>query len=242
MLSKIINLMVSHINNVYGEYGLNINAQHDADMNVISEFSHNFRYRQQYSDYELFKDSDMDKFKNNSYILMLYNFGAMELDKDRLNNIRFEAVFNNKQNAISSMNRIDTDGELNQLAKYVREINENDDFEVRDMIMCNIPFEFKILTSNIKLMDAIQFIYLSRIMRNNTLPLSIQFSDDTDLLDMEYNTNFEPLSDFSFVDRQKYGDLMQIDFSGMINGPIFSSFSKKEKVLREINMTLNIEY
>ena len=240
MTSKIINLMVEHIHNIYGEYGLDMTSIHDPDINIISDFSKSFRFKQQYDNYTFFKDTDMEKLKDNSHAVMLYNFGALELDPTKMNNIRFEAVFTNKKIVTEDMVKTPLDENSKNLAEYVRVLNENPDFEVRDMILCNIPFEFKIISQNIQVMDNLQFIYLSRIKRNLTLKTSIQFSPDTEPLELEYNTTFEPISDFSFVDKQQYGNLMQLDFSGVVNGAIFSSFSKTEKVLKEIVMTLDI--
>lgn len=240
MTSKIINLMVKHITNIYSEYGIDLISVHDPDINIISEFSKSFRFKKQYEDYEFFKGTDIEKLKDNGHAVMMYNFGALELDKSKMNNIRFEAVFTNKTEVTKDMVKVDLDDNSASLAEYVRVLNNNPDFEVRDMILCDIPFEFKIISQNISLMDNIQFIYLSRLKRNNKLEISIKFSDDTEPLELEYNTTFEPISDFSFVDRQQYGNLMQMDFSGKVNGAIFSSFSKTEKVLKEIVMTLNI--
>lgn len=240
MTSKIINLMVEHITNIYSEYGIELISVHDPDINIISEFSKSFRFRKQYEDYQFFKDTDMEKLKDNGHAVLMYNFGALELDPSKMNNIRFEAVFTNKTELTENMTRADLDDNSANLAGYVRNLNENPDFEVRDMILCDIPFEFKIISQNTAVMDNIQFIYLSRLKRNNKLETSIKFSEDTEPLELEYNTTFEPISDFSFVDRQQYGNLLQMDFSGKVNGAIFSSFSKTEKVLKEIVMTLDI--
>lgn len=240
MTSKIINLMVEHITNIYAEYGLELISSHDPDINIISEFSKSFRFRKQYEDYKFFENTDIEKLKDNGHAVMLYNFGALELDPSKMNNIRFEAVFTNKIEVTEDMVQADLDPNSESLAEYVRGLNDNPDFEVRDMILCDIPFEFKIISQNIAVMDNMQFIYLSRLKRNNTLKTSIKFSDDTEPLELEYNTTFEPISDFSFVDRQQYGNLMQMDFTGKVNGAVFSSFSKTEKVLKEIIMTLDI--
>lgn len=240
MTSKIINLMVEHITNIYSEYGIELISVHDPDINIISEFSKSFRFRKQYEDYQFFKDTDMEKLKDNGHAVLMYNFGALELDPSKMNNIRFEAVFTNKTEPTKNMTRADLDDNSANLAEYIRNLNENPDFEVRDMILCDIPFEFKIISQNTAVMNNIQFIYLSRLKRNNKLETSIKFSEDTEPLELEYSTTFEPISDFSFVDRQQYGNLLQMDFSGKVNGAIFSSFSKTKKVLKEIIMTLDI--
>jgi len=245
MIGKVIHNFVKFIEEQFKVYDIDMNSKYNSDINNISEYSSSLRLRKLFKDDidNIISPDDIKNLKKQNYVLMLYNFNAIEKDQEAFNNINLEAVFLPSESSPFTYDRTEKTDIDTDLIHYIRSVNEycsQEDLTVRDVIYGRIPFDFKIIVNDIDLAYNLQMAYLSKLVNERSFGISIKFASYQEPLDITYKLKLNNISNFSQIDPIKYGNLWQIDFNGTLEGYFLSVYSKKIKGLCNIDVTLKV--
>lgn len=130
---------------------------------------------------------------------------------------------------------------FDEYGRFIEIVGEDEpptpkDGSCRDLMMGQIELTFKILTSSTRIINDMQFVYVSKIMRNLPLTIPLDFGEGVGVHEFEYSTEFGEIDSVGHVDYTTYGNLQHLDFSGVIEGPFFSFYSSREPYIMTVEV------
>ena len=241
MLEIVHNKMAEFIVKTFEKYGINIQAQYNSEIGIIKQYIGSLNYRYMYRDLTLpgLTDEDLEKLQKESYNLLLYKYSPLKKTDDRLNNISFEAVFTTEMSDFQKI-KIEDENVL-EFVKYIREEINTDpnNYIVRDLILGTINYEFQIISSSTKIINDLQFLYCKEFLRPRIFTITVLIGDKP--IELDYQVNFEEISDVGHIDFEKYGNLQQLSFTCELTGPILNNFESEYPTLKEIDYKLDFK-
>lgn len=99
--------------------------------------------------------------------------------------------------------------------------------QVRDLVMGEIEFTVKVLTTSTTIINDLQFITVQKLQRNTPFDITLDFGAPVNEHTFEFGTTFEEIDSVGHVDYQAYGNLQHLTFTFKIEGPFFSFYTGK---------------
>jgi hypothetical protein len=245
MLEPVIDGFLESLAKEFGKYGLTYETLYNSDLDLLSQYSQSLNLRSLFSttDLSLLPEALVEKLKGQSYNQMLYNYSPFRRNKDRLNNINFNAVFDHtNEEGLSEFSKLKEIGnnELSFFFEALRKQPIPDEIKepiVRDMVMGEIDLTFKVLSYNTSVIQNMQFIYVQSLQRNRTVYVDLDFGQ-AGVHQFEYEVEFKDIDSVGHVDFAKFGNLQELTFTVRVGGPFFSFYQYHTKYIETIALEL----
>lgn len=254
MIGLITEAVLSHIVKIYNSYGLNLETQYNSDLDMVTAYSTSLNLRHLFADKDLqgMAPEDLEQLKGDSYNLMMYKYSPLKRLEDRFNNFDLSLVFDSPADQSehlgewSKLKNIYSGREEQQpwieLFEKIRTVNESEieDPYVKDMVMGEIEYTFKVISSSTSFMDYAQFLHVSKLNRGSLIiEIPLDFGE-AGSHEFDYTLTVDPIDSNGHIDYLRFGNLQHLTFSAKITGPVFSFYQTREKYIKEVSLRASV--
>lgn len=246
MISLVINGLIKKIAEDYKSEGVAFETVYNSDLEMVSQYSKDFKYRAMFSqsDLELFRQEDLTKLHKDGYVLVLYNYSPFKRLHEGFNNTKHSLVFTDspsKNPKFKSPKMVsNTQGRVVIESERDWETDSLKDGIVKDLVFGGFELSFKVLTSSTNIINTMQFIHVWKMQRHRSISMMFNFGADIGSHDFLYNTEYSDIVSVGHVDYNLYGNLQEMTFSVVLKGPFLSELSYKDPLLEKIVLTKDI--
>ena len=250
MIELTINKTLKYIENIYRKYGIDFTIEYNSDLEMITQYTRSLNTRTFFknTDLQLINNLDLNNLNQESYILLMYYFSPLRRLQDRLNNINFEVVFSKPIPENTKFKKIDKYKTVNpeqiDFLTFIRdpESQNSSNLIIRDLVIGQLDFNCKFLTTSTKLINELQYIFVSQIQKLTSINLDFDFGADIGRIIIPFQTTFNNIEQIGHIDYNSFGNLQHLTFSFTISGPFFSTYvySSPDLSIDEIDVDLRL--